>query len=464
MPVSTRLFDDLKLSSLEVELSADQVDFYEQQLMYLNEFVEPNLAITQRPKVQSFKELYIEKLKRRSLIRASKELVSPYRESYSRGQNLKIFGSKVTYNYQRVDQKFEDLDAVLGYFGLDKLDLDLQESQFFLVNSCQAAISLFLQNVKKIFPDQKFIAPEGGYWETMGVLKYLELPGAVDSFKSEGSVFILDSSTVGIAQDVDCDLKTKIAKSKNQIAIFDSTCWQLNDSKTKKLAQLFLNQGIPLVIFRSHLKLDCLGLEYGRLGSVCILTPKHFDERLKWSNLRKEFSASLSFFGGFSYLTESYPFFEDFRILSQSEKWCGRIEKAHSQFFALPEIQKCNLEKMDLVRFKHDKFFYLVLKRPLSDSSMQKISENLSRTLQFAQLPYLSIASYPWDFIGYTFFKTQHSFGIYNKNSQVIRFCLPTLEASQIKVFSDSFLYWAKDIEKTLSHAPALEKEKICSI
>lgn len=56
--------------------------------------------------------------------------------------------------------------------------------------------------------------------------------------------------------------------------VIDTTCYDVDAPELARLVERCRAEGVLCVLVRSHLKIDTLGLEYGRLGSIVVVLPR----------------------------------------------------------------------------------------------------------------------------------------------------------------------------------------------
>ena len=200
------------------------------------------------------------------------------------------------YDYQRADLKVRGP----SFYGFE----DQSGSQTVYTGSGMAAISALLMATASIFPQADIVTMPNSYGETAELidghakhLRRIELGGSlaeITAFRgSRPRLLLLDSCTSAGAFEaiVKCD------QPRLDLVVFDTTCFSSGSGHIVRALNWARETTIPIVLLRSHTKLDSLGVEYGRLGSVVFTGGPHAKQQFLQDFLTETRNA-VRLFGG----------------------------------------------------------------------------------------------------------------------------------------------------------------------
>jgi hypothetical protein len=118
--------------------------------------------------------------------------------------------------------------------------------------------------LRELWPRCSFDVRADGYPETGELIALL----AGDAGSGATRQVIVLDSTVDTPQSAAARLEG------GDIALFDTSCFAASSGRIARVAQAARERHVPLILARSHTKLDCFGLDYGRLGSVVVVAGK----------------------------------------------------------------------------------------------------------------------------------------------------------------------------------------------
>jgi hypothetical protein len=171
------------------------------------------------------------------------------------------------YDYQRADLEVRGP----SFYAFEKL----ADAEPVYTASGMAAISALLMAMRPTFFEADFITLPNGYGETTELidghvrhLKRIELSASFDEVRrrkgARPRILSFDSSmSNGIFEAL-----LKCVRPRLDLIVFDTTCFSGESGRIRRVMNWAARAAIPLVLLRSHTKLDSLGVEYGRLGSA----------------------------------------------------------------------------------------------------------------------------------------------------------------------------------------------------
>jgi len=168
------------------------------------------------------------------------------------------------YSYQRYDLKLIDEDWLDKIYNIS---MPLFRSNGFFVKSGMSAILASVLTIKRLYPlfNSLRYAKEG-YFEINDMfthhLNIYQITYFNEEHPHQPDIVILDSTT---------HIVDKIQWVNAKVIIIDTTCWAPSDPVLYELLENLKDYLGIVILVRSHIKLDCFGLEINRLGSIVTL-------------------------------------------------------------------------------------------------------------------------------------------------------------------------------------------------
>lgn len=267
-----------------------------------------------------------------------------------------LINCRFYYDYQRYDC----IISILRPSNVIPLtDDSTVASRTFFVSSGMGAISSFILSLYSYNDFSMKYSPDI-YFETYKLL------GLFD--KSCGTwVHYLDSIQIKPSQT----LSTILALTNPSIIILDTTCWSYNESLLH--IQQILEHGHICIAVRSHTKLDMLGTEYSKLGSITyyLLKPSDRETVNLLKNVMTHHMEMIGHFGIWA-APEAIPMFwssDDYKIAAEVR--ISALREANS--FAAQILQN---QTSNMVILPEHKLFILL---KLSSESKMKETDLRSK-------------------------------------------------------------------------------------
>lgn len=191
------------------------------------------------------------------------------------------------------------------------------------------------------------------------------------------------------------------------LAVFDTTCFHPRSGRIRQAAAWARHSNIPLILVRSHTKLDSLGIEYGRLGSAVFLgfpeVPGFRTARLR--ELARQVQELVRLLGSAALPAHFCPFAAgpDYVRLSLRRSAAllrnGRL---------LAYILRRELGSSALRAYPHGLFAALMPPYPWGDAEATAAADDIAASLARQRLPVRHAGSFGFDFAAVeSFFDTQ---------------------------------------------------------
>lgn len=303
-----------------------------------------------------------------------------------------------SYDYQRADL------TVRGP-SFYELDCGCTSSAVYTASG-MAAISAVLLASAQIVEKADVLVLPGSYGESLELirgfvphlrLEVLKLPLG-DAFAPANSprILLLDSCSLAGAYEaaLRCD------GSGLDLLVFDTTCFAGRSGRIRRVLRWARRYGIPLVLVRSHNKLDSLGAEYGRLGSAVFVQGNEHQQRraggVEWARLASETRNAVRLLGGAALPAHFPPFAGSAAYWALTQRRVAAIlrnGRSAARYFAA-KLPSLSAE----LHFIHGLYVTLRGKRALNEAAARQAAEDMSSELRGEGFPIRHAGSFGFDF------------------------------------------------------------------
>jgi hypothetical protein len=358
-----------------------------------------------------------------------------------------------SYDYQRADLEVRGPSFY-------ELDRSAAANQTIYTSSAMAAISaLLLASVRWMSEADMLVLP-GSYGETVELienytpeLRLVRLkhsPGEVAPGLLRPRILLFDSCTSAAAFEKTLHCVTPHL----DLVIFDTTCFSSGSGRIRRVLSWARRWQIPVVLVRSHTKLDSLGLEYGRLGSAVFVACEErvaAAKQARLEELAREMRNAVRLFGGAAVPAHFPPYVGTKAYRALTDKRVAAIlrnGRRTARYFA-SALPGSSAE----LRFAHGLYVTLAPKRMLDEKQTKRIAAELCDDLRKAGLPLRHAGSFGFDFGAAEWF---HDI---TRNSYVVRIAVPDLPTELWDQVARAVVQWwlVHEEQKLLSSGSSMD-------
>jgi hypothetical protein len=270
--------------------------------------------------------------------------------------------------------------------------------------SGMAAISALLLALARVTGKADIVVLPGAYGETQEFiegyadrLRVIMLngcgEGAVRPGSASSQILLLDSSASApaFAGGLRC------LNAAHDLLIFDTTCFSSGSGRIRRVLERARELAVPVVMVRSHTKLDSLGAEYGRLGSVAFVDwGKSVCGGSKLKEIPAETRNAVRLLGGAALPAHFPPYVGTplYRELTNKRiaaMLCNSRRASRCFATALPGLTA-------ELHFVHGLYVTVSSQQPLDEASARRAAAEMSSDLARAGLPIQHAGSFGFDF------------------------------------------------------------------
>ena len=289
-----------------------------------------------------------------------------YQNTGRNSQELVFDGFKCSYEYQRYDIKIKQKNFLNLFYNLNDINYD-----YVFTNCGMSALFSTFYTLNKL--SYKVYYASNIYVETERLIDdYIQR----NEFKFEKYALFIDtvsfSYLLNVLEELDLDMYS--------IFVIDTTLY-LAEELLPILKKLKLFNK-PIILIKSHTKLDMLGIEWSKLGSVCLLCDNAEFQKKFFDELK----IILSFIGGYAYCEDIPLFLSNLNYKSISYER-NKIIKENTRYI-YNKFMDSPSKYYDIIKPYHDLFLLIKPKKFIGYKQLEKDLHKFARKKDLKNLIY----------------------------------------------------------------------------
>jgi hypothetical protein len=255
--------------------------------------------------------------------------------------------------------------------------------------SGMAALAVVLTTARRLGLDAVSTTP-GHYPETAELAQALGVKLSTEA-DEQSPISLLDSAAPSTRRWPDLVRNARLI-------VFDTSCYAATSQRIHKWVTM-AREHAPVVLVRSHAKLDTLGVEYGRLGSVTILPPRNDVPESLVDDLTTGVEDAIRLLGAAPVPVSFPPFAGEPGYIALSRQRAAQMQR-NSRI----ACRILSQHGVDVQCFQHGLYLTAAVPGFTTRQDVEALADTLAAKLAAEGLPVRHAGSFGFDFVGLEWF------------------------------------------------------------